>query len=63
MLILPNNTINNILFSGNNGCEIKLDNGRLQRTNHKGKYPLLVNASGDIIYPTDGPKLRFSKKS
>ena len=44
------------------GCEINLENERLQKYNAYGKYPLFVNATGDVIYPIDGPKLTFGKK-
>ena len=43
------------------GCEIDLLNERLQKYNAYGKYPLFVNATGDIIYPVGGPKLTFGK--
>lgn len=43
------------------GCEIDLENERLQKYNGYGKYPLFVNATGDIIYPVGGPKLTFGK--
>ena len=43
------------------GCEIDLENEKLQKLNGYGKYPLFVNATGDIIYPVGEPKLTFGK--
>ena len=43
------------------GCEIDLDDKTLKKTNKKGTYPLIVNATGDIIYPVGEKKLKFGK--
>ena len=41
-------------------CEIDLDDENLKELNTKKKiYPLIVDASGDIIYPTSQRKLIF----
>ena len=41
-------------------CEIDLDDDNLKDLNTKDKiYPLIVDASGDIIYPTSQKKLVF----
>ena len=41
-------------------CEIDLDDENLKELNTKEKiYPLIVDASGDIIYPTSQKKLVF----
>ena len=43
------------------GCKINLDNEKLQKINAEGKYPLIVDVAGDIIYPVGEKKLFFGK--
>ena len=45
------------------GCEIDLDDKILQKHNSGGYYPLIVNATGDIIYPVGEKKLTFGKNN
>ena len=45
------------------GCEIDLDDKTLQKHNSGGYYPLIVNATGDIIYPVGEKKLFFGKNT
>jgi len=41
------------------GCRFGPDDEVLKKTNSKGKYPQIVNASGDIIYPGGEKNLKF----
>lgn len=52
-----------ILFHTITACEIDLDNKELHKVNGKGKYPLIVDGQGDMIYPVGGRTLTFGKNS
>ena len=64
ILIIKSYSNTNKLFHNLNfyipaGCEIDLEDESLQTITRKGRYPLIVNASGDIIYPVREKKLKF----
>ena len=60
LIFLSSYTFNGASIIRQPECEIDLDDENLKELNTKEKiYPLIVDAIGDIIYPTSQKKLVF----